>query len=195
MRTLLLVIGSLLPILSVITYIVSILKGQTRPERMTRFLLVVITAVTFAALWVGGDTSGVWLALVSFLQAVLVCLLSFKKGMGGTSRLDFICLALCLGGIGLWMLSDWPWIGLLAAIAADCVAMVPALRKTMRLPHTELALFYALDVVAGVAILLAGHRTAEAMVFPVYIILINLVFVVVIRWPRRSMHPEQEGGV
>jgi hypothetical protein len=95
------------------------------------------------------------------------------------------CLTLCVAGIGLWIISDRPWVGLLASITADCIAVVPALRKTIRLPHTELVWFYALDAVAGLVIVCAGPFTAVALVFPAYIALINAVFVLAIVWPRR----------
>lgn len=186
MRTVLLIVGSLLPVVATTTYAVSIVRGNTRPQRMTRFLLAVITAIMFASLWISGDTSGVWLALVSFLQAIFILALTFRKGIGGASRLDFVCLALCMAGLGLWLLSDQPWIGLIASIVADLIAIAPSLLKTVRLPHTELAAFYAIDVVAGIAILFAGPFTLQAMLFPVYIACINAVFVAAIVWPRRA---------
>jgi hypothetical protein len=192
MRIALLILGSGLPVLASLTYIISIVRGQTRPQRMTRFLLVIITLLMAASLWLAGDTSGVWLALVSFVQAVVIFGVSLKRGMGGTSRLDWTCLGLCLAGLALWLLAGWPWFGLLASIVADAVAMVPALRKTMRWPHTELTLFYAIDVFAGLAIVLAGPLTLQAIVFPAYIALINLVFVIAIRWPRRQPALHQE---
>jgi hypothetical protein len=185
MRTILLVAGSLLAILSAAMYVISILERKSKPQRMTRFLMVVITALMVGPLWVAGDTSGVWLALTSFLQAVLVLVLTFRYGMGGRSRLDMLCVVLCCVGMICWLVSGQSWSGLVASVVADFVAVIPSLHKTVRLPHTELALFYILDVVAGVCILLAGPFTLEAMFFPVYVILINAVFVAAIQWPRK----------
>jgi hypothetical protein len=148
--------------------------------------MVVITALMTLSLWAAGDTSGIWLALVSFLQAIFILVLSFKKGMGGHQFIDYACLGLCMVGIGVWLVSGESWTGLIASVVADCIAIVPSLRKTIRYPHTELMAFYALDAVAGVVILLAGPFTLRAMFFPFYIALINAVFVVAIQWPRRQ---------
>jgi hypothetical protein len=189
MRTTLLIIGSLLPLISAVVYMVSIVRGNSRPERMTRFLLLVITGVMTASLWAAGDTSGLWLALVSFLQSLAIWVLAFKWGMGGRDRLDMICLVLCFAGVVIWLGSDQPWIGLLASILADLIACIPSLRKTIRWPHTELMAFYLFDTIAGVAILLAGPFTLEAMVFPLYIAAINLAYVVAIKWPRSQPVP------
>lgn len=184
MRQLLLVSGSLLPLVSSVVYIASILKGKSRPHRMTRLLMVVIGVLFYGSLLAGHDTSGVWLALVSLVQAVIIWLLSLKWGMGGKDRLDFICLGLCVAGLGLWLVSGQSLFGLGMSILADLVACVPSLRKTICWPHTESAAFFLLDTGAGLLIVLAGPFTWRAVLFPAYIVLINALYVAVICWPR-----------
>jgi hypothetical protein len=177
MRTVLLIIGSLLPVISTVVYIVSILRGYSKPQRMTRLLMVVISLVSFVALWAVHDTSGIWLALVSLIQAVVLWQLSFKKGIGGSSRLDWACLVLCFMGVLLWLAWGESLLGLLASIVADMIACIPSLHKTIRMPRTESMAFYALDTVAGALILAAGPFNWEAMLFPAYIVVINAAFV------------------
>ena len=184
MRTAILLVASLLPLIGSVTYIRSIFKGKTVPQRMTRLLMLVISALAFISLWADGDTSGIWLALASLVQAAIIWLLSFRYGMGGRDRLDILCFILCFAGIGLWWVSGDALIGLLAFIVADFVAVIPSLVKTVRLPHTELALFYLLDVVASGLIVLVGPYSWQALLYPTYLLAINLAFVMVIRWPR-----------
>jgi multisubunit Na+/H+ antiporter MnhG subunit len=74
------------------------------------------------------------------------------------------------------------------SIIADIVACVPSLYKTVRLPHTESLAFYALDVVAGACIVLASSHTFAALLYPLYIMLINAVFVAII-W-RAAYRPQ-----
>lgn len=186
MRNILLILGSLLPLASAGVYMASILRGKSRPHRMTRLLMVMIGALSLGALLAAHDRAGVWLALVSFVQAVAIWMLSFKRGMGGRDRLDFVCFGLCLAGIVLWLASGESLFGLGMSIVADMVACVPSLRKTVRWPHTESLAFYALDTVAGICIMLASVRTPAALLYPAYIVLINGVFVLVIWWPRKS---------
>ncbi len=186
MRTVLLIAGSLLPIVSGVIYSVSIIKGKSRPQRMTRFLLLFITGVMTVSLWASGDTSGLWLALTSFLESLLILGLSFRRGIGGRDKLDIICLGLCLLGVLLWILTNQPWVGLVASIVVDLIACIPSLKKTIRLPHTEIASFYLLGTIAGLLVSLAGPFTLAAMILPAYIALVNLVFVFVIVWPRNK---------
>jgi hypothetical protein len=179
-RNTLLIIGTLLPLVSGWVYIVSILRGVSKPQRMTRLLLAIITGLSFFALWIGGDTSGVWLALASFVESAMIYGLSFKYGMGGRDRLDIACMLLCIIGLIAWWVTGESLVGLIVAIAADCIAIVPSLVKTWRLPHTESWLFYALGSAAGIAIVAAGPHDLIALLFPGYIFLINAVFVLVI---------------
>lgn len=181
-----LVLASLLPLIGGLAYIRSIFRGQTVPQRMTRLLMLLITGLAFGSLLADGDTSGVWLALASFGQAIIVWVLSFRYGMGGRDRLDFVCFGLCFAGIGVWWASGDALLGLAAFILADFVAVLPSLVKTVRLPHTELALFYALDVLAASLIILAGPYGWQALLYLVYLLAINLVFVLVIRRPFLS---------
>lgn len=185
MKLTLLLIGSGLPLLSAVAYSVSIIRGKSRPQRMTRLLLVFIGALSFATLWAAHDTAAIWLALVSLVEAIVIWALSWRGGMGGRGRLDGICFGLCVLGMVLWLASGESLVGLVMAVAADFVACLPALRKTLRWPHTEPALFYASGVLAALAIALASAHTFRALLYPVYIMVIDSVFVVAIRWPRR----------
>lgn len=180
MREFLLFFGAILPLIGGGIYVASILAGKTRPQRMTRFLLFIITGLSTAALFANQDTSGVWLAVASFLQSLVICVLALKFGIGGTGKQDIICLLLCFLGIGLWLFTGEPLLGLLAAIAADFIAVLPALSKTIRLPHTEIWLFYAVDAVAAGLILVAGPYGWSDMLYPLYLMTINLLFVLVI---------------
>lgn len=188
MTGILLIIGALLPLVSGVVYVASILRGKTRPQRMTRFLMVAVTGISTAALWMGDDRTGFWLALTSLLEALLIWFLCFgKRGVGGRDRLDLICLVLCAVGCALWLVSGESLVGLLTSIAVDVIACTPALVKTVRLPHTESFWFYVLGVLAGLCVFLAGPMTWRAALFPLYIMLIDGAFALVIAFGRRRV--------
>ncbi|HEX7963835.1 MAG TPA: hypothetical protein VF466_04580 [Candidatus Saccharimonadales bacterium] len=184
MNAILLLIGSALPLISSGVYVASIVRGDTRPQRMTRFLMMAIGALSFAALLAGHDTSGVWLALASFVTAIAMWVASLKRGIGGRERLDLWCLGLCAAGLLLWLLGGQSMFGLIMSIVADFVACVPSLLKTARLPHTENLAAYALDAVAGACVAVAGKRTPAALAYPLYIAAVNALFAGLI-WHRR----------
>src|SRR5688572_9227777 len=126
MRSILLFCSAILPIISSWTYIVAIWKGSVSPQRMTRFLMLIISGLSFGSLLAGDDHSGIWLALASFVQSLAIVMLTFRHGMGGRDRLDMVCLLLCGIGIVLWMTFDESLIGLIASLVADLIACIPS---------------------------------------------------------------------
>lgn len=185
MRTTLIVISSILALISPCIYIWSILKGETKPHRTTRFVLLLINLLSFAALLADGNRVAVWLAAISALQAIPIFILSLKRGMGGWSLADIVCLLIALAGIVAWQTTSEPLLGLYFALGADFVGMVPALIKTYRLPHTENPWFYGLDAIAAACTMLAVTVFSPAqLAYPVYILLINVVMVALILRPR-----------
>jgi uncharacterized protein with PQ loop repeat len=119
-------------------------------------------------------------ALAACVQALAILLLSLRRGIGGSDRLDYICLTVCLLGMTFWLISGQSMVGLMAAIVADLVACLPSLIKTIRQPHTESVLFFGLGAIAGVLVLLAGPYTWQAALFPAYIFLIDALYVAII---------------
>jgi len=181
MQTIFIVISSILAIVSPIIYTRSILKGEAKPHRTTRFVLLLITTLSTASLIAQHNTVAVWLAGISTLQAIVIFYLSIKRGMGGWSRSDISCLVVALFGIIIWRTTNNPLLGLYFSILADFTGMVPALIKTYKFPHTEIFWFYILDTVAGLFTLLAVNSfTPEQVAYPIYIFLINLTMTILI---------------
>ena len=173
--------STLFALFSPIFYASSILQGESKPHRTTRFVLLVITLLAFTALFAQNNTVAVFLAGVSFLQSIIIFILSIKYGMGGRAKIDIVCLFIALIGILVWKLTDNPIMWLMASILADFVGMIPALIKTYKLPETETRIFYWLDVCAAIFTMLAiTTYSYQEISYPIYIMVINLVMVIFI---------------
>jgi hypothetical protein len=178
-------ISTILALISPLIYARAILKGEAKPHRTTRLVLLIITALTTASLFAQHDTVAIWLAGVSTLQSIIVFTLSLKYGMGGHSRSDITCLVIALIGIVLWQVTKNPIVALYFAILADFTGFAPTLVKTYKQPETEYYLFFLMDVFAGIFSLLAVKTWApEQISYPIYILLINLVEVMLILRPN-----------
>ena len=180
------IISSLLALISPVIYAKAILKGEAKPHRTTRLVLLLITSLATASLFAQHNTVAIWLAGVSTLQAIVIFALSIKHGMGGWAKSDMICLVIALLGIGLWQTTKQPTLALYAAIAADFTGMVPALIKTYKFPKTEIWSFFLLDTFAAIFSLMAIKVwTLEEFSFPLYLVLINFAMVLLIVSPRK----------
>ncbi len=183
----LIAISTILVLISPAVYIHSIFRGKTRPHRTTRFVLLLITAISAWSLF-GSNGAAFWLALASAVQAAVVFLVSLKRGMGGWAKLDISCLSIALLGIAVWQTTGEPMVGLYASILADFVGYVPAFVKTYRMPHTEDWRFFSIDTVAAVLSLAATTQlSAFALGYPVYIFLANFGMVALILGRKRVL--------
>lgn len=181
MLNIFILISTVLALISPIVYSVAILRGEAKPHRTTRFVLLLITSLTTLSLFAQGNRVAIYLAGVSTLQSIIVFILSIKYGMGGWSKSDIICLVFALIGIILWRITKNPVVALYFAIGADFIGMIPAIIKTYHFPETEIWLFFALDVLAAIFSLLALEKwTLEEFSYPIYIMLINLIMVLLI---------------
>ncbi len=159
----------------------AILKGQYKPHRTTRLVFVIVTALMTLTLYFQGDRTAVYLAFVSFLLCTTIFILSFKYGVGGRSKTDFIVLFLAVLAIVLWQVSDNPTVGLYMSILADFIGFLPTIVKAYRMPHTEDWKFYASDVVAGFFSLLALNAYLfKDVIFASYILAINLLLMLIV---------------
>jgi hypothetical protein len=181
MNELLIICSSVLSMISPLVYIRAILKGEAKPHRTTRLVLLIIVTIASITLWINNDRVAFWLALVSMFQSILVFIISLSYGVGGKSKVDIISLFIAFTGILLWQITDNPVLALYFSIGADFAGMVPTLIKTYRHPESEYAAFFLIDTVAAFLNILAVEKYELAnLIFPVYILLINLLMSTVI---------------
>jgi len=181
MPSIFIIISSVLALISPIIYSVAILRGEAKPHRTTRLVLLLITSLATASLFAQGNRVAIYLAGVSTFQSIVVFTLSIKHGMGGWAKSDIICFLFALIGIIFWQITKNPVIALYFAISADFIGMIPAIIKTYHFPETEIWSFFALDVFAAIFNLLAlKNWTMEEYSYPFYIMLINAIMVFLI---------------
>jgi len=184
MPSIFIIISSILALISPFVYSLAILKGEAKPHRTTRLVLLIITSLTTASLFAQGNRVAIYLAGVSTIQSIVIFILSIKHGMGGWAKSDIVCLFFALTGIFLWQITKNPVIALYFAIGADFIGMIPAIIKTYRFPKTEIWLFFGLDVLAAIFSLAAlKNWTLQEYSYPIYIMVINslMVFLIVRR--------------
>ena len=175
-------IAAVLALIAPVVYIRAILRGEAKPHRTTRFVLMVITFLTVTALFAHGDRVSLWLAAASAIQAIVIFGMSIKYGMGGGDKVDILCLVIAMLGVVLWQITNEPILALYFGIAADFVGGIPLFIKTWRDPDTEVWSYYAFDVVGSFLILLAiTTRSVETMAYPFYIFAINLFVIFLIK--------------
>lgn len=177
MQAILLVLTTILVAVGPITYAVSIIKGRTKPHRMTRFILAFVLTLNFASILAAkGNLGAEIFAGVSCLQALVILGMSVWRGMGGTSKFDWICLGIAIVGIVGWKITGDPIIGVWFSVLADLAAYLPAFVKTYHHPTTESPWYY---VFAGLAAFLSlvAYKIEPASIFQIYILVCVFIMI------------------
>ena len=173
---------------SPIMYARAILKGQAKPHRTTRLVILLSTILTTASLVAQNNTVAIWIAGVSTIQAFLIFVLSYKYGMGGWAKIDILCLVVALTGFIFWKTTNNPLLALYASILADFMGMIPTLVKTYKFPKSESWPFFGLDTLAAFFTLSAIQLwTFEQYSYPLYLLLINGAMVLLILRRNKSI--------
>ncbi len=185
MQHTLIILSSLIVLLAYLVYEWSIFHGTTRPHRTTRFVLMLITILGSSALFAESDRVVFWLIAMMAVNSIILFLISLKYGVGGWAKSDVICLIIALVGITSWKLTSNPAFGLYAAVVADFAGMIPTVIKTYRHPETEYSLWFLLDVVSIILILIALPRWELIVVlYPLYLLIINSILLILTQRPK-----------
>jgi hypothetical protein len=176
-------------ILCVVPYIITILKGKTRPSRATWWIWFVLSSTISLSYYSTGATTTIWLPVCGGLGQLVVALLSLKYGEGGWSRFDRVCLM----GVGISLLLWWgfnaPFVALLCNLIIDLLGAMPTILKSYREPHKESLLTWSLYLTGSILNLFAvEHWSITLAMFPLYIFIVNAAIVGCLLRPKLIRH-------
>ena len=170
----------LLALISPIVYGISMVRGVSKPARMTRFIVWLAACIAFVSLWADGSQGAVWLAGIFAFRNTFLLVMSFKYGVGGWNSIDKWCLVIAGAGLVGWQVTGDPMVALLFAIIADFVGFIPALVKTYYDPSSEGPWFYYLESTAVVLNIVVISAWTLDLLFPVHILLSNIFMLLII---------------
>jgi hypothetical protein len=142
-------IAGIIAFLSILPYVISILRGHTKPSRSAYAIWVVVEVVTASSYIASGAITTYWTSVVFAFSAILIFFLSIKFGMGGYNRLDLICLAIAAVAIYLWLTTQNPVVALYTSILASKISYLPIIKKSYYQPETENKLSWAMVAFAS----------------------------------------------
>lgn len=179
------ILGVLIGFVGGLSYLISTIKGKTKPNRVTWFFWALAPLVAFAA----EVKEGVGIqSLMTFgvgFSPLLIFLASFvnKESVWELKRFDFVCGALSIIGLFLWYMTKNGNFAIFFSILADGTAAVPTLVKSYRFPETENYHVYLTAVISAVITLLTIEIWDFANFgFPIYILILCATFVFLIKF-------------
>jgi hypothetical protein len=180
----LVVLGAIVQLVGVLSYIRGTLRGVTKPNRVTWLLWGVIPIIATVASWSDGVR---WAALPVFMAGfgpLLVFAFSFvnRNAFWKLGRLDYLCGLFSVGAIILWALTKTPAVAIVLSIIADALAAAPTLVKSWHHPETENTGPYWAGMTSQLTAMAAFRLfTFSEIAFPIYLLIINVALVLVIK--------------
>lgn len=181
MKNTFLILSVLIACLRQIVGILAVIRGGFRPQRMTRFLLFLVSLLLVGTLFAQGDRNAIYTILTIAIGNLIMFLLSLRKGIGGTTRFDFFVLLTAIITLIVWRTTDNHILGLCMAIATNFVAFWPTIIKTWCLPETEEWVFYALYALSSILVILSiSNFTFGKLALPAYVVFMNGMLALII---------------
>lgn len=159
---------------SYLRYIQAILKGSTKPNRATWFMLAVISTVIAASYAEVGAEDTLWVAIGGALGTAIIALLTVKYHSRGNGLTDMVCIAAAATSLALYFYVSDPLIVLIISLLMDFAALWPTIKHAKKAPHEEDALAWTMTVLADLlAITVIETWNLEIALYPCYMALMN----------------------
>jgi len=186
-------ISGILFMFSAVPYVRSILKGNTKPQRITWLIWTVLVFIAFFSQLAKGATWSLLLTAGDAVTIVIVFIFSIKYGIGGFGKMDIISLFGAGLSLVLWYFTNEPAIALFLIIFIDIIGSNLTIIKTWKNPETENWVGWAMCGVGGVfGILSVGSFNFILLAYPLYICLINSLIALIILIRSRILKKNNE---
>jgi hypothetical protein len=179
------IVGVIIGFAGNLTYVISTLRGKTRPNRVSWFMWTLAPYIAFAAQL--HQHVGIQ-ALLTFMAGtcpLLVLIASFvnRKAVWKLTPFDFLCGILSLLGLALWLITKHGDVAIVFSIAADGMAAIPTIKKSYTHPESEGWLNYlAAATAAGITLLTIKNWTFARYGFSLYLLLVCLILTSLVRF-------------
>ena len=177
-------LAAVITLLGTFVYAFDIMRGKTKPNRITWTLWTLIPLIIFFAQIAEGVGVASIFTLSYAVGPFIVVATSFanKHSYWKLTLFDYVCGAISLLAIILWVITGDGIVDIVFSIIADFAASIPTLRKGLRAPKTESIIVYIVGIISAVITLLTLHSydLAKAL-FALYILVNNVLFYLTIK--------------
>jgi hypothetical protein len=178
--------SGILMALSVIPYAKSILKGETKPQRVTWFIWSILILIAFFSQLAKGASWSLLLTAGDAIAILITFFLSIKFGVGGFRKIDILSMSGAVVSIILWYITSEPAIALFLIILIDIIGVNLTVVKTWENPETENWVAWAICGIGGFfGILAVGNFNFILLSYPIYICLANSTMALIVIFRKR----------
>ncbi|MDE2133926.1 MAG: hypothetical protein KGJ49_04945 [Alphaproteobacteria bacterium] len=168
-------------------YVLAIVRGQTKPDRVTWWVLAFVSGMIASTYHAVGARETLWLPVEYTLSFLIVAFFSIRYGDGPPRLhlLDRICVAGAIASGLIWWALNSPAIALLACIVTEFIGLFPTIVKAYARPWTENRPAWIIATVASALNVLALTSYGLTLsAYPIYVLATNIVILVFLLRPE-----------
>ncbi len=154
-------------------YIKYVVRGDTKPNRVSWLMWSIAPLIATAAEFSDGVRWAVLPVFLSGFTPIMTLIASFfnPNAYWKITRFDYYCGFFSLLALVLWGITKEPVIAIVFAIVSDFFATIPTLIKAWRYPETESGSTYW----GGLVSALTGFFAIQAWIFSAYAFLMSIM--------------------
>ena len=163
-------ISTVLAVYCVIPYVVSIVRGQTKPHQFTWLIFTIMNGIVMTSQFLAGARASVIISVIFFVSSGLEFVLSLKYGVRDSSKYDRMLLGAALLTIVLWLLTRNNALAIWLTVLIDVFATTLLVLKIKKHPGSEPFWLWCIATIAFVftCLSLADKPFGVLYVRPVY---------------------------
>lgn len=185
------IIAGVIALLAYIIYIISILRGGSKPNRATWWIWSFMGLVLAVSYYFSGAENTIWVPIVEFIGPFSIAILSLKYGEGGLeNKTDLYCIFGALLSIALWIIFDNAIIALVTNLFTDTFAIVPTIKKSYNKPEGEdFSAWFGTGLADTMNLFAVERGTFGILVYPIYMLVSDLIIIIIllIKKPRKGI--------
>lgn len=186
------ILSGVLQALSYLPYLRDIATGTTKPHRGTWAIWCTLSLIVLLSQRADGGAWSLVMAGAQLLGTLLIVVLSIRRGVGGTSRIEVLLLGIASAGLVGWYLSGDPTVATLCVVLPDLLAVAMMMPKTYADPYSETLSTYIMSAASAFCALVAvGSLDFGLIVYPAYIVCADLSVVGVMVSRRPQIAPSR----
>ncbi|MBI4281407.1 hypothetical protein HY625_01155 [Candidatus Uhrbacteria bacterium] len=166
-------VGGAVNIYASVRYIKDVIRGDTKPNRVSWLMWSIAPLIATAAAFSNGVRWAVLPIFLSGFTPLMTFVASFANpnAYWKLEKFDYLCGFFSLLALALWGFTQAAVVAIIFAIVSDCLAAVPTLIKSWKYPATESGSTYW----GGLVSALTGFFAIQTWIFSAYAFLISIM--------------------
>jgi len=186
MKSVFLIVATVVTVLGAIPYARDILRGTTKPNLVSWITWTLLTGIATAAAISAQEYVAAIFTGAATLEVLIIVLLGLRHGYVKYGQFDVVCQVAAVVGIVLWQLFNSPAVGVMAAVIIDVIGTLPTLRHSWHKPHEETWQTFAYAGLGGVfAVAALETYNWVSLPYALYIVVVNFALAAVIIYRAR----------